>query len=210
MRFAPADPRAQRVIAVWNARARRGRPAEFFPTFETALAARCWRVTYCCPACRTMGTTDLRDFADAHHPRAPVSVLIPKLSCERCCPNPPLAMLIEFSEPSAPAPLIKAEHVVEPSPPRQTDQIPRRPTLGELARIPPRWFWLSCDNISCSHKAATAIVPFIIRWGQDAPGDLIGKSARCQKCGHRGATMHHPSWEGAIRGHQSFPVSPKT
>ena len=78
---AAADPRAvaraQRIIAVWNARARRGQPAEFFPTFETALAAGCCRLTYCCSACRQMATIDVRDFADAHHPRAPISMVIP-------------------------------------------------------------------------------------------------------------------------------------
>src|SRR3954471_23606276 len=56
----PAVLRAQRVIAVWNRRARHGEPAEFFPTFETALRAACYRLSYCCPAFRQVATVDLR------------------------------------------------------------------------------------------------------------------------------------------------------
>jgi hypothetical protein len=95
----PATVRAQSIVSAWNARARRGEPAEFFPTFETVLAAGCWRLSYCCPACRQMATVDVRDFAEKHHPQAPVSMLIPKLSCKQCCPNPPLATLQELGRP---------------------------------------------------------------------------------------------------------------
>lgn len=92
----PAGARARRIIAAWNATARREQPAEFFPTVATALKAGCWRLSYACPACQQMATVDVRDHADAHHPRAAISMLIPKLSCARCCPNPPLAVLMEL------------------------------------------------------------------------------------------------------------------
>lgn len=205
-RSTPADVRARRVIAVWNERAWRGQPAEFFPTFETALAARCWRVTYCCPACRTLRSVDLRDYAEKHHPRAPISALIPMLSCDRCCPNPPLAVLVELGEPCASEALLEAEPIEARAPKRQIDPLPRPPTLGELASMPPRWIWLSCNNINCSHKVATAIVPFVIRWGPDAPGDLVRRLARCRKCGHKGATTHHPSWISSSVGCEPFPT----
>jgi hypothetical protein len=166
---AAADPRAveraQRIVAVWNVRAGRGRPAEFFPTFETALTAGCWRLTYCCPACRQMATIDIRDFAHAHHVRAPISMLVPKLSCERCCPNPPLAVLLELEGLAAALP---------------------------IAEAPPGWVWLHCEN--CRHKRPAAIVPFVIRWDAETPSDRLRRSMRCTKCGHKGALTYHPTW----------------
>lgn len=130
--MAPPNARAQRIIAVWNDRARRGLPAEYFPTFATALAAHCWRVTYYCSACRQMGFADLRNYADTHHPRAPISALIPKLSCERCCPNPPLAMLIELGDPASPAPRFEVEQAErEPAAPG-ADSLPPIPTMEDM------------------------------------------------------------------------------
>jgi hypothetical protein len=40
------------------------------------------------------GTVDLRDVD--MHPNAPISALVPGLSCRRCCPNPPFAVLGEL------------------------------------------------------------------------------------------------------------------
>ncbi|MDO9411264.1 MAG: hypothetical protein Q7T81_01640 [Pseudolabrys sp.] len=198
---AAPDARALRIVGAWNAQARRGEPAEFFPTFATALAAHCWRVTYCCPACRQMGFVDLRNYADAHHPRAPISVLIPKLSCDRCCPNPPLAVLIEIGDPFAPAPVHQPEPIAAPA--AKPRMLPR-PTLGELVRKPPRWFWLSCDN--CAHRAAIAIVPYIIRWGPDTSSDRLCKGARCKRCGQSGASLDAPAWLNRVIGEQPFPT----
>jgi hypothetical protein len=84
---------ARRVIAAWNARVEAGAPAEFFPTIGTAIASGHYQLNYRCPACGQVGELDLRTVADAHHARAPIYVLIPKLSCKQCCPNPPHAVL---------------------------------------------------------------------------------------------------------------------
>ncbi|MDO8875729.1 MAG: hypothetical protein Q8M24_14685 [Pseudolabrys sp.] len=131
---APPNARAQRIIAVWNDRARRGKPAEYFPTFATALAAHCWRVTYCCPGCRQMGSADLRQYADAHHPRAPISALIPKLSCERCCPNPPLATLIELGDPHSPEPRPEFEQVEHQPATQRANPLPPIPTMEDMPK----------------------------------------------------------------------------
>lgn len=95
----PPSPRARRIVQSWNDTAARGAPPEFFPTFQTALEAGCVSLDYQCPACRQSGTIDIRVAADRHHRRAPVSALIPELSCQRCCPNPPFARLTELSLP---------------------------------------------------------------------------------------------------------------
>jgi hypothetical protein len=203
-----AATRAQRVIAVWNARARRGRPAEFFPTFQTALTAGCWRLAYCCPACQQMGSIDLRDFADAHHPQAPISMVIPKLSCDRCCPNPPLAVLLALESLSAELPVaVEAASIWEPVQPAQAaNQDFDRSTMGDLARNEPGWLWLHCENADCGHKCAVAVVPFVIRWGENAPSDWLRRSMRCTKCGHKGALTYHPSWHDSNAGWQPFPT----
>lgn len=107
--------RAERVIAAWNVRARRRETADFFLTFATALAAGATRLAYLCPACQRLDHIDLQQFADAHHPRAPISVVIPKLSRLWCCPNPPLAVLIELGSFGQPLPTLE----------RKTEQ-PRR------------------------------------------------------------------------------------
>jgi hypothetical protein len=202
-----ASERAQRIIGVWNARARRRRLAEFFPTFDTALAARCWRLTYCCPACQQIATIDIRDFAHAHHPRAPISMLIPKLSCQRCCPDPPLAVLIALESPAAEFPVTSAWPSREPNEPhRPSEPSFEQATMGDLARNDPRWLWLRCENVECRHKRAVAIVPFVIRWGVNAPSEGLRQSMRCTKCGHKGAATYHPPWIDMTLGWQAFPA----
>lgn len=201
--------RARRIIAVWNARARRGKPAEFFPTFETALVAGCWRLTYCCPACRQVESVDIRDFAEAHHPRAPISMLIQKLSCDRCCPNPPLAVLIELEIPTAELP--PANMTAAPTGMANqralADRAEFKPaTIGDLARNEPRWVWLHCENLACRHVRAAALIPFVIRWGPNAPSDRLRASMRCTKCGHKGALTYSPSWIDMNVRWQPFPT----
>jgi hypothetical protein len=87
---------AQRLVWLWNKRAARGRPTSFYPTFATAKAAGRQILQVFCPGCRTIGEVDLR--AHDFHAAAPISALIPKLSCRRCSPNPPLAVLIALAE----------------------------------------------------------------------------------------------------------------
>jgi hypothetical protein len=65
-----------------------------FPTVDTALAARTPVFEVTCPGCQTIGSVDFRDY-DIHGD-APISALIPRLSCQRCCPNPPFAVLGEL------------------------------------------------------------------------------------------------------------------
>jgi hypothetical protein len=36
--------------------------------------------------------------------------------------------------------------------------------------------------------------PLIGKWGAGASSDRLRRSAICSKCGHRGATLQHPSW----------------
>jgi hypothetical protein len=78
------------------------------------------------------------------------------------------------------------------------------PTLAELRRHS-AWFWLYCER--CLHHAPVAFVPLMIRWGADASSDKLRQSARCTKCGHKGATLQHPSWAGEGIGFQPFPTA---
>src|SRR5262249_52894349 len=64
-----------------------------------------------------------------------------------------------------------------------------RPTLEELHRAAP-WWWVICDQ--CLHSTAVALVPFIIRWGPGTSSDVLRRSARCTKCGCKGAALQHP------------------
>jgi hypothetical protein len=47
----------------------------------------------------------------------------------------------------------------------------------------------------------------VIRWGPGASSDLLRRSARCTKCGRKGAVLQHPSWAGMHIGFEPFPVS---
>lgn len=84
---------ARRIIALFNARAGRGRPPAFFPTIKCAIIADTPIVLTVCPGCRTITQTDLRSLD--HHPLATVASIIPKASCRRCSPNAPFARITE-------------------------------------------------------------------------------------------------------------------
>ena len=75
------------------------------------------------------------------------------------------------------------------------------PTLEELRRTHP-WCWVVCER--CMHRRPVAFVPLIIRWGADASSDLLHRSARCDKCGAKGAALQHPSWAGMDAGWETF------
>jgi len=62
---------------------------------------------------------------------------------------------------------------------------------GVVAAISPAWAW----------KRAKAI-----RWGSDTSSDMLRRCARCQKCGHKGATLQHPGWIEDGVGWAPFPV----
>lgn len=76
-------------------------------------------------------------------------------------------------------------------------------TLTDLRRHSP-WVWLYCER--CQHRAPMAFTPLIIRWGPGASSDRLRRSARCTKCGGKGATLQHPGWVDAQAGFQPFPV----
>ena len=76
--------------------------------------------------------------------------------------------------------------------------MPARPTPPTLAQMRRSccWCWVQCSNCHCLHSAPTALVPLIIRWGPEASSDMLRQSARCSRCGRKGAMLQHPSWAG--------------
>ena len=74
-------------------------------TFKTALRAGCRWLTFICPGCQQVGEVDLVQFD--FHPHAPITALIPKLSCTRCCPNPPHARLLRLTRHLAMTEIVK-------------------------------------------------------------------------------------------------------
>jgi hypothetical protein len=75
--------------------------------------------------------------------------------------------------------------------------------LEQLRRGHP-WTWVVCER--CLRRWPVAWVPLIITWGADASRDLLRRSARCGKCGRKGAALQHPSWGGSHIGWEPFPV----
>lgn len=74
--------------------------------------------------------------------------------------------------------------------------LPPIPTLGQLARSTP-WMYIRCAAQGCYHSVSVRLAPLIERYGADASSDVIRNNARCKKCGHKGATLGHPSYNGA-------------
>lgn len=77
------------------------------------------------------------------------------------------------------------------------------PTLGQLRRESP-WLRMFCAG-GCGHHRPVALAPFIIRWGADASSAVLRRTARCSVCGHKGATLQHPSWVNSLIGFEPFP-----
>ena len=88
---------AERLIAAWNERQAKRMPMLFTPTIGAAVTAG-WFLWVRCPACRTINAIDLRTLD--RHRDAPVSSLIPALSCRSCRPNAPFAELVRLSRKS--------------------------------------------------------------------------------------------------------------
>jgi hypothetical protein len=78
-----------------------------------------------------------------------------------------------------------------------------RPTLGELQRSS-SWWWVYCER--CPHYAPMAFAAPVILWGADTPSDKLRQCARCMACGHKGATLTHPTWGGSSIGFLPFPA----
>jgi hypothetical protein len=68
------------------------------------------------------------------------------------------------------------------------ERAPAVPTLEQLRRGTP-WCWVVCEQ--CFHRRPVAFVPLIIRWGPDASSDMLRWSARCTKCGRKGAVLRY-------------------
>jgi hypothetical protein len=77
--------------------------------------------------------------------------------------------------------------------------------LQEMRKLAP-WLWVNCLNVRCLHRAPTALAPLIIRGGEHASSDVLRHSAKCSRCGRKGASLTTPSWEGLDTGFASFPV----
>ena len=82
---------AQKIVSIWNARQAGGRELWFYPTIGAGIAAGFPWLTFSCPACGQVGSTDLRTMD--RNAAVSISSLIPLLSCRRCSPNAPFARL---------------------------------------------------------------------------------------------------------------------
>jgi hypothetical protein len=82
---------------------------------------------------------------------------------------------------------------------------PTDPTIGQL-NTEPNWFWLVCTNWRCLHRAASALTPWVIRWGPNTPSKWLRSKFRCSVCGTKGADTFHPSWHDMQVRWQPFPV----
>jgi hypothetical protein len=159
---AKAATSARGVVAAWNARIAGSKAAEFFPTIRTAIISGHHRLNYYCSSCQQIGAIDVREVADKHHQRAPISVLIPSLSCKRCSPNPPLATLLDLKRPTG-----YSGH-----------------RLSEFPFDPVRIACRRCKRVGQYGKAR-----LIERFGPDIVGpDLIRRLANC----HRQSSMSNP------------------
>jgi hypothetical protein len=92
---ASAKAYAGRIIALFNARAGRGRAPAFFPTIQCALVADMPIVRSVCPGCGQITITDLRH--GEWHPLPTVAMVTAKASCKRCRPNTPFAKITGLS-----------------------------------------------------------------------------------------------------------------
>jgi len=84
---------------------------------------------------------------------------------------------------------------------------PPIPTLGQCTAA-------SRIGFGCIATAATLVSAaartFRYPMGPDASSDALRKNLRCKNCGHRGASLQHPSWIDVQIGWQPFPMLPKS
>lgn len=84
---------------------------------------------------------------------------------------------------------------------------PNTTTLGELQQGGAGgWVRAYCNRIGCGRSRPIAIAFAVIRWGADASSDVLRRNLRCDRCGHRGATLMHPSWAAHEQGWEPFPI----
>lgn len=75
------------------------------------------------------------------------------------------------------------------------------PTLLQLHKST-CWVWLVCHG--CFRLRPVTIAPFMIRWGMHASSDRLRQSARCARCGKKGAALQTPSWTGSQTGFLTY------
>ena len=75
------------------------------------------------------------------------------------------------------------------------------PTLAQIHRDT-KWLWLVRNG--CGHFQPVTLAQFVIRWGPGATSDRLRHSARCARCGSKGAVLQSPSWTGSETGFATF------
>lgn len=80
------------------------------------------------------------------------------------------------------------------------------PNLDQLRRQC-TWVWITCAGDRCGHRRPVALAPYVIRWGGRASSDRLRQAARCERCGHRGASITLPSWGGLDLPERAFPIN---
>jgi hypothetical protein len=81
----------------------------------------------------------------------------------------------------------------------------RPATLGQLRSGNNPWMWATCRNLNCNRGAPVALVPYIIRWGTDAPIETMINAMRCELCGFKGVSLDYRNWADAQVGLAPWP-----
>jgi hypothetical protein len=95
----------------------------------------------------------------------------------------------------------------DPAYPARRERAQRGPALITLQQLRDGgcWWWLICRNPKCGHMRPIAIVPLIIRWSPQEEVERLRLWARCERCGHRGASLSMRSWCDGNIGYATWP-----
>jgi hypothetical protein len=77
-------------------------------------------------------------------------------------------------------------------------------TIGDLIKDG-SWWIILCTNPKCGRAIASNLLPYAVRWGEDASSDKIRDNLSCAVCGKRGVELTHASWGGKDQGFSPFP-----
>jgi hypothetical protein len=80
-----------------------------------------------------------------------------------------------------------------------------RTTIGDLLLDKSAWWIIGCTNTKCGRRIASNLLPYAVRWGEDASSDKIRDNLVCEVCGHRGVELTHASFGGKHIGWSPFP-----
>jgi hypothetical protein len=78
-------------------------------------------------------------------------------------------------------------------------------TLGELHKSS-LWLMAYCTRTGCNHGRPISIAWGVIRWGSEAPSNVLRRNLVCEACGHRGAMLQGPSWSQGLGMFGLWPV----